>query len=115
MSEGVGVIGGKSRWLVAVAGAALMVGVLLWLVRLPPVVALPASTPPVAVSRKSVQLANPVATADTGLKQEIELRDPRPLFLPTNFNVALPEPKLESGRTFLDNETAKLGFAEGEL
>jgi hypothetical protein len=34
----------------------------------------------------------------------MELRDLRPLFLPTARNAALPNPRLEAGQTFLDTE-----------
>jgi len=53
--------------------------------------------------------------ADAFLKEETEIRDLRPLFLPTEFNATLPEPRREPGRTFLDSELPKFGFAEADL
>jgi hypothetical protein len=52
--------------------------------------------------------------SDLLLKAEAQLRDLRPLFLPTDRNAALPEPRLEPGRTFLETETLKLMFTNGE-
>jgi hypothetical protein len=71
--------------------------------------------PPVRVSqpKASVNLAK-LDDSNQLLKEEAELRDMRPLFLPTERNAALPEPRLESGRTFLDNETLKLTFTDTE-
>lgn len=59
-----------------------------------------------------------LVTASVGgplLRQESEIRDLRPLFLPTEINVSLPPPRREPGRTFLDNETLNLDFSEAEL
>src|SRR5690606_6586486 len=60
-----------------------------------------------------VQMARP-DDADLLLKAEAELRDLRPLFLPTERNAALPEPRLEPGRSVHDNELPKLTFGEAE-
>jgi hypothetical protein len=49
------------------------------------------------------------------LKEEAELRDLRPLFLPTERNAALPDPRLEPGRTFLDNETPAVSSPVAEV
>jgi hypothetical protein len=65
-----------------------------------------------SVSKHAVQLAAP---ADQLLRDETELRDLRPLFLPTERNARPPELKREPGRTFLDNDTVKLSFSESEL
>ncbi|MBI5689153.1 MAG: hypothetical protein HZC55_03575 [Verrucomicrobia bacterium] len=46
------------------------------------------------------------------LKAEAEMRDLRPLFLPTKFNVALAEPRREPGRTLLDEERPTWAFIE---
>jgi len=49
------------------------------------------------------------------LKEETELRDLSPLFLPTERNASLPPPRREPGRTFLDEESPKFRFTEVEL
>jgi len=61
-----------------------------------------------------VQMARPTG-GDQILKDEALIRDLRPLFLPTEFNSTLPEPRREPGRTILDEERARWNFAEGEL
>lgn len=107
------VSGDRSRWIVAAAGAVTITAALLMLFRIPsaPV----GFTPPAGSALTApVELANPNA-ADLLLKEEVELRDLRPLFLPTDRNAALPEPRLEPGRTFLDDENLKLSLAEAEL
>lgn len=108
------VAGHKQRWIIAVAGAAVAIVALLFLFRLPPPPA--ALTGPAAGSatRPAVQLARP-NPADRLLKDETELRDLRPLFLPTERNATLPELKREPGRAFLANETEKLSFLPNEL
>ena len=53
--------------------------------------------------------------ADVLLKDEALIRDLRPLFLPTEFNATLPEPRREPGRTILDDEKPRADFAEAEL
>lgn len=103
-------LGDKVRWMAAVTVALGVVTSVAWLFRMPPEVgALPKPEP-----RPAVQMARTAAT-DRVLREETEIRDLRPLFLPTEFNVTLPEPRREAGRTFLDNETLKLGFSESEL
>src|SRR5437588_362761 len=92
--------GQKTRWVVSTAGAVVIVGALIMLVRLPVVVSLPSASSSIPARKPVVQLANPISTGDEILKEELELRDPRPLFLPTRFNAALPDPRLETGRTF---------------
>jgi hypothetical protein len=104
--------GERGRWLlagataaVACAGAALLFGS----------PAAPPPWPPPAVAGKfSLRLAPPGAT-DARLRQETELRDLRPLFLPTSRNAALREPRREPGRTLLDDEDLKLKFADADL
>jgi hypothetical protein len=104
--------GERSRWLiagatalVALTGVALLFGV--------PAVPPPAPVPAVA-GHVAVRLAPPGAT-DALLRQETELRDLRPLFLPTSRNAALREPRREPGRNLLDDEELKLKFAEADL
>jgi hypothetical protein len=112
MSEDV--MGGKGRWMIAAIGAIGVTAAFLFLVRLPsPPVALPTQSPPVS-TKTVVKMARP-DEADLLLKAETELRDLRPLFLPTKWNAALPDPRLEAGRTFLDNENFKPTFADAEI
>lgn len=105
----------QGRW---IAAGAVAVGVTLALLALfrfpggrnaPP----PAATRPTPVSAPLLQMRD--TSTDTALKEEAEIRDLRPLFLPTEFNVSLPEPRREPGRTFLDNETIKWRYSESEL
>jgi hypothetical protein len=91
--------------------------VLLMLFRFPPRnVTLPESVrfEQVPVIPAKVELTK-AAVADVLLKEETAIRDLRPLFLPTEFNATLPEPRLEPGRTFLDQEAPRFGFAEADL
>lgn len=96
----------RSRWGIAAAGAVVVIVAVLFLFRLPAPVA--GLAPPLISSapKASVQMARP-DNSDRLLKQEAELRDLRPLFLPTERNAALPEPRLEPGRTFLETELRK--------
>ena len=113
------VTGQRQRWIIAAAGAAVIVTALMFLFRLPP--------PPSAwiglgstsanagsATKPAVRLARPSA-ADQFLQDETELRDLRPLFLPTERNAALPELKREAGRAFLTDEPVKLSFLPTEL
>lgn len=105
---------GRGRWLVALAAAVLVMVTFISLVSLPPV---PAPRPALAEAdsvRPAVKIARP-DDSDALLKEEAELRDLRPLFLPTARNAALPEPKLEPGRTVLDSEALKPATAEAEI
>ena len=110
--------GEKARWALAGGAAAAIMVVLLVLFRGPqPGTALPMPAPgtPAPKAKPVVQLASS-ATGDSVLAEELVLRDMRPLFLPTEgLNAALPEPKREPGKTFLDNETLKLSFSEADL
>lgn len=106
--------GAKQRWTVATLVGAVLVVALLGLFRLPPAQVLPppgwADTRPVV--KHSVRVAT---SADELLKDETELRDLRPLFLPTERNAMLPQLEREPGRTFLDDQTVKLTFSETNL
>ncbi len=105
--------GEKRRWLIAATAALVVFAGLVLLFRFPaPVDPVPITAP--AAGKSAVQLARP-GPADELLRQETELRDPRPLFLPTSQNAALREPRREPGRTLLDDENVKLKFAEAEL
>src|SRR5262245_29320845 len=99
---GMAAIGGAARWWVGGAVSVVMAASFLLLVRVPPVATLTVATPKQPL-RSSVSLAPP-DTPDALLKEEAELRDLRPMFLPTERNAALPEPRLEAGRTFLDSQ-----------
>jgi len=104
----------RQRWGVAVAVGTLVMAGFIPLVNFSPAV----STHPVPVGeskgRPTVKIARPDET-DTLLKEEAELRDLRPLFLPTDRNAALPDPKLEPGRTVLDSDRLKRSFAESDV
>ncbi len=101
----------RARWMVAIAVAfGALAGVTL-LFRAPPIPSAPASP---ASGKFVVQLAPPGA-ADAVLRQEAELRDLRPLFLPTARSAAVREPRREPGRTFLDDTELKLKFSDAEL
>lgn len=107
--------GQKQRWSAALGAAAIVLIALLFLFRLPPPpTALPSASSSASspMLRHAVQLAAP---ADQLLKDETELRDLRPLFLPTERNARPPELKREPGRTFLDSDIVKFSFAESEL
>lgn len=105
----------RMRWIVAGGGAAVVLLAMLSLFRLPSATEAPPTrgAPPPAPSTPLVQLRD--TSTDPALKEEAEIRDLRPLFLPTDFNVSLPEPRREPGRTFLDNETIKWRYSESEL
>jgi len=95
---------GGGRWVVATAGAAVIMIMLLWLFRVPAPAPALTTQSVVRTPATSVEIARPDRT-DRLLEAEAELRDLRPLFLPTARNAALPEPRLEPGRTFLEAET----------
>ncbi len=106
--------GAQKRWLVAVGVAITVMGGFIALVNVapPPVpqsMALPAKS-----DRPTVKIARPDET-DALLKEEAELRDLRPLFLPTDRNAALPDPKLEPGRTMLDSDGLKRPESDGDI
>jgi hypothetical protein len=107
-------LGGRNRWIVAAGGAIVVAATLAVLFRVPaPSILLP-TQPPRTATAPAVRMARP-DDADLLLKQEAELRDLRPLFLPTERNAALAEPRLEPGRTFLENENLKLTFSDAEV
>ncbi len=100
----------RGRWWVAGAAAAVLTATFVSVVRIPVApVALrsPASS---ALTPPAVRIARPDAS-DRLLQDEADLRDLRPMFLPTERNAALAEPRLEAGRTFLEHESFK-GAAE---
>lgn len=96
---------GRGRWLVATGIALLVTAVLVALAALTSVAPPPVPAAADAV-RPAVKIARP-DDADVLLKEEAELRDLRPLFLPTSRNAALPEPKLAPGRSLLDRDSLK--------
>ncbi|MGH7957220.1 MAG: hypothetical protein ACREH8_09425 [Opitutaceae bacterium] len=107
------VLESRNRWVVAAAGGCVIMAALLLLFRFPaPTTSLPQAAASTS-ARAAVEMARPDDT-DRVLKAEAQLRDLRPLFLPTERNAALPEPRLEPGRTFLENETLKLAFTDAE-
>ncbi len=106
--------GEKIRWVFAATGALLVVTAAVRLFRLPDAAEIRPALATKTSNQPSVQMARATAT-DAVLREETEIRDLRPLFLPTKLNATLPEPRREAGRTFLDNETLKLGFSETEF
>lgn len=102
--------GGRGHWFVAAAGALLVVAATVYLFRFPA----PPPAPVLRPQKSAVQLARP-GVADEVLRQEAELRDLSPLFLPTSRNAALPEPKRESRRTILEEEHPRWSFGEADL
>jgi hypothetical protein len=107
------VVESRGRWVAATLAAGGIVLGLLMLFRLPSPPTPLATSVVSAAPRATMKMARP-EEGNALLKEEAELRDMRPLFLPTERNAALPEPRLEPGRTFLDNETLKLVFSEAE-
>ncbi len=105
------IIEGRIRWLASTAVAIGAVGSLMLLFRLPEWTPLPK---PMAKHLPSVQMARPTE-ADVVLKDEALIRDLRPLFLPTEFNATLPEPRREPGRSILDDEKLRSDFSDSEL
>lgn len=107
------VLEGRNRWMIAAGGAGVIMAVLLFLFRFPA----PSTTfsTPVVKPRPTatVQLTTPDERGAL-VQAEAELRDLRPLFLPTERNAALPEPRLEPGRTYLQAETLKPSFSDAE-
>ena len=101
----------QGRWLAAFVGALGVVGGLALLFRSPAPRQL--TLPARVETKQALRVARP-DDRNVLLKQETELRDLRPLFLPTERNAALPEPQLEPGRTFLDSENLKLTFSDAD-
>lgn len=103
------VAGTKRRWAVAAVGAVAIGALTLPLFRVPrtPSMAAPPAPKPTVELRGG---------GNTALSDETLLRDPTPLFLPTEMNAAQKKmPEIELGRSFLDKETPNWTFAESEL
>ncbi|MBL9189491.1 MAG: hypothetical protein JNK23_18555 [Opitutaceae bacterium] len=106
--------GEKRRWIVAAMVAGCMVVATTWLFRVPaPAPAEGGVTSPVGRTA-ALQIARP-GPADELLRQETELRDLRPLFLPTMRNAALPERRREPRQALLEDDNAKPKISETEL
>lgn len=103
----------RGRWVMASASAVVMIAAILLLFRLPPPTTPLPSALTTSLPKPMLTMARP-DDSDLLLKEEALLRDLQPLFLPTDRNAALPEPRLEPGRTFLENETLKLMFTNAE-
>lgn len=105
---------GRVRWAIASGIAIGVMGAFLLLVS----GLSPGNPPPLpagqAEVRPTVKIARPDAS-DALLKEEAELRDLRPLFLPTARNARLPDPKREPGRTMLDGVDLKSSWSESEV
>lgn len=96
-------IGAKRRWLASAIGAAAAMAGLLLLFRIP------------ATQQETAERQNAGAPVRLSPRRsdELAIRDPAPLFLPTRFNaepVDLAPPK--PGARFLDEDAAQLNFAE---
>ncbi|MEI6465484.1 MAG: hypothetical protein WCQ89_12230 [Verrucomicrobiota bacterium] len=103
-------LGEKRRWAFAAFSGSLLLTGILGLFRVP-------STPPSSGAGRTqapVQIARP-SRVDPILQEETELRDLTPLFLPTERNASLPQPRREPGRTLLDEENPKYRFSDAEL
>src|SRR5688500_10729337 len=97
-------IADKWRWGIAAAGAVMVIVMLGWLFRTPLTIPLPSSA---AAPKASVILIEP-GSATAALNEQTLLRDTTPLFLPTERNATVREPRRrESSKTFLDNEALK--------
>lgn len=99
-------------WAAYAASALIVVAAAAWFLRGPP--AIPKADAP--SGPLAIQLARP-GGGDQVLRDEAILRDPRPLFLPTAFNAALPEPRREAGRALfeLDRAAEEPGEADAAL
>ncbi|PTX92399.1 hypothetical protein [Opitutus sp. ER46] len=94
--------GTKRRWLIAAAGAATVLAVVLSLFRLPVVVAQPLPKP-----------ARPAVVLAPGHADELAMRDLTPLFLPTRYSAAASQSGArEPGSGFVDRDALRLKFAE---
>lgn len=107
--------GESGLWLTAGAGALLAVVFVIWLFSHTP--ALPPATvpPPPSVAMGMARLGD--ATTDPALRDEAELLDKKPLFLPTRWNA---QPKLtgmvrDPGNTVFENFAPKLTFSPNAL
>lgn len=101
--------GEKRRWAVAVATAAGVGALVLWLLRGPiGVGGGPAAQTVGAVGKAKapLQIARP-SKSDLELKEEAFIRDLRPLFLPTALNAVPPEPRMAEGRTSIELELSR--------
>lgn len=103
--------GSRLRWAAAAAVAVAAVALLLVLFRVPEPTPLAAGDHPKPV----VRLMKPDGT-NAVLDEETVMHDTMPLFLPTDRNSTVKElPRREPGKTFLDKESPKLGFADTDL
>jgi hypothetical protein len=104
----------RPRWIIASLGALTVIVVLMMLFRFPASPTPLTRAEPALESRQAiVNVARP-DDRNRVLEEEAELRDLRPLFLPTERNAALPEPRLEPGRTFLDNDQLNRTYTDSE-
>ena len=106
--------GDRVRWVVAAGSAVVVLGALLALFRFPAIPTVTSPRPSSILAAPQVQIAKS-ATGDAVLTEELALRDMRPLFLPTERNVTVREPRREPGRTFLADDTLKLSFGDADL
>lgn len=107
--------GERSLWLIAGAGTLLALLLIGWLFSRSP-----APPPPSAPVRSAPSLAvtRLDATTDAALREQAELFDPKPLFLPTRWNARpakLTGTAREPGDTVFENFKPRLTFPENAL
>lgn len=101
--------GGRRRWLAGIAGALVMLGGLVTLVRVP---AEPPVRPPTP-TKPAIQLGR-TGQGDALLTDQATMYDQMPLFLPTERNVsARPPVPPEAGQAVLDRDARKAAFGGG--
>ena len=101
--------GSKRLWAVAAVGAVVIAALLVPWFRLPQSPSIVAQPVP----KPTVELRG---GGNIAFSDEAMLRDPTPLFLPTEKNAAQKKmPEIELGRTFLDKETPNWTFADSDL
>lgn len=106
-----GPTGSRLHWAIGAFGAVIVLVLLLVLFRVPA----PPTPPLMAPPNPVVRLMRPDGS-NAALAEEAIIHDTMPLFLPTHRNSTVKElPRREPGKTFLDKETLKLGFADADL
>ncbi|HZP60438.1 MAG TPA: hypothetical protein VFB27_08955 [Opitutaceae bacterium] len=105
----------RGLWLIAGAGALLALLFIGWLFSRTPV---PPPPPATARPAPSVGVTRLNETTDAMLREQAELFDPKPLFLPTRWNVRpgrLTGVAREPGDTVFENFRPQLAFSESTL
>lgn len=105
--------GRKRRWAASVAGATVVAVAVLALLRVAQAPLEVRFSP--ATSKPPLELTKTGAT-NVILKEEMVMNDQTPLFLPTEWNVALPPLRRpEAGQSVLDQDALKMTFGDSEL